>query len=945
MAHPITSQMPQNVESTINTELGKLLCLRNPHWVLNKTLFTECSDVILGSAGLRIDILVHPTGGQPVAVETEFREGPQVEREAVSRLGKKVKPSQEIIECAVAVAMPSELRQSIDHLDRAEFKFSTHQLDEKDAPVRWPAQDWITGKIDRLTDAIEYISLSERRLQIGANILERTIEGIAEVLLRQSNLSVRESIADCLHQKDSEQTIRMAVAILINAIVFHCSIEDEDDIPKMFEIRDQGFSSSSIEHAWDSILEINYWPIFSIARKILRRLPVRIVHRVFARLNEAAERLVGLGSGTFHDLSGRMFQQLIVDRKFLATYYTLPASAQLLAELAVDRLDVDWQNREEICKLRIADFACGTGALLSAAQRDIYRRFRRAGGDDIEIHRPYLEQSLIGLDIMPASTHITASMLSSPYPKVTYGSSMVHTLPYGSTDGSTSIGSLDLLDGDYIPSIFETGPKIVRIEGTAPDQEKNNLNLPDGLCDIVIMNPPFTRPTNHEVADVPVPSFAGFGTTKAEQDAMSEKLKKINPKIQRQRKGKFGNGNAGLASNFMDLAHAKLKNGGVLAMVLPFSFTTGAGWENARKMVHECYDKIRVISIAATGSHDRAFSADTGMAECLLVATKVKPSARNGHIGSAEFSNLRSRPRTFLEASECTNDIWKNKDFEDSILEAGGAGVLDQCVKSSAQKLQNGILHLPRISEEVSIPIVGLEQIADRGLLGRDISAKYRGHFNVRPINPGEEPTYPILWSHNYKLEQHLIVQPDSCGDIVPGKRKEAIDTWSKISSRLHCNIDFRINSQSLSMCLTSEPCIGGGAWPNVITHNKDHEIPLLLWSNSTLGLIMFWYKGTRQQQGRARVSISRQPELPVYDVSKLKKSQIEQCEEIFDLFRERSFLPANEAYQDSTRKNLDSELFRMLQLDNSLLEGLDLLRRKWCAEPSVHGGKSTRIS
>ena len=78
--------MPRNVEATINTKLGELLCLRNPHWILNRTLFTECSDMILGSAGSRIDILVHPDGGQPVAIETEFREGPQVEREARSAL-------------------------------------------------------------------------------------------------------------------------------------------------------------------------------------------------------------------------------------------------------------------------------------------------------------------------------------------------------------------------------------------------------------------------------------------------------------------------------------------------------------------------------------------------------------------------------------------------------------------------------------------------------------------------------------------------------------------------------------------------------------------------------------------------------------------------------------------------------------------------------------------
>ena len=37
-----------------------------------------------------------------------------------------------------------------------------------------------------------------------------------------------------------------------------------------------------------------------------------------------------------------MFQNLIADRKFLATFHTLPTSAALLAELAAAHLEADW---------------------------------------------------------------------------------------------------------------------------------------------------------------------------------------------------------------------------------------------------------------------------------------------------------------------------------------------------------------------------------------------------------------------------------------------------------------------------------------------------------------------------------------------------------------------------------------------------------------------------
>ncbi len=941
--------MPRNVESTLNTALGQLLSSRHPKWILNQNLFTECTDVIDENVSARLDLLVHPHGGQPVAIETEFIAGPQVEMEAKSRLGKTVKSTGDRIESAIAVAMPPNLRQSPSNLETCELKFCIQQLNEQDTCVRWPEQEWLTGNIEQLTDAIEYISLSERRLQIGVNTLEKTVSTVSKLLLREvGECTTLQEISNVLHQDPSEQTVRMAVAILINAMVFHCNIIGQPGIPKLDEIRQSGYLQSSILNKWNQILEVNYWPIFSIAQDILRCIPIWLTPRIFERISQGAEALVSLGSSTFHDLSGRMFQTLISDRKFLATFYTLPASAKLLADLAVDRLQLDWGNREAISALKIADFACGTGALLSAVQREIYRRFRRAGGDDASIHQHVIEKILIGSDIMPAATHITASMLSSPHPRVTYGASMIHTLPYGKDEHDLiSIGALDLLDGDYAPTIFNTTPQSKRMDGSVTHQGNDSdseFRVPDGSCDIVIMNPPFTRPTNHEIANVPVPSFAGFGTTSDEQHAMSTKLKKVASKIKTKTKGQFGSGHAGLASNFMDLAHAKLKKGGVMAMVLPFSFAMGASWNSARKMLDKCYDHIRVIALSTDGSEDRAFSADTGMAECLLIATKVRSEYfEDEKSGGVAFSSLPSRPQTFLAVRKAIDHIWQDHDFKESILDAGGVGVRDKSLLETIDRLLTGLLQLPRSTVESKIPIVRLGQIANRGIVHREISNKRQGAFDVRPINSGEIPTFPMLWSHNCESERHFLVQPDSCGDVRTGYRDKSTVMWKTYRSKLHSNLDFRVNSQSLTMCLTPEPCLGGSAWPNLIPHHDDHEVPLLLWANSTLGLILFWYKGTRQQQGRTRLTISRLPELPVLDIRTLTSSQIELCQNIFERFKERSFLPANEAYRDETRKGLDAALFNMLGLSESLLESLDLLRLKWCQEPSVHGGKSTR--
>ena len=56
----------------------------------------------------------------------------------------------------------------------------------------------------------------------------------------------------------------------------------------------------------------------------------------------------------------------------------------------------------------------------------------------------------------------------------------------------------------------------------------------------------------------------------------------------------------------------------------------------------------------------------------------------------------------------------------------------------------------------------------------------------------------------------------------------------------------------------------------------------------------------------------------------------------------------AHQAYCDETWQDLDRQLLfgitSVLQLEPALEEGLDLLRKQWCAESSVHGGNATGI-
>ena len=961
--------MPRTAENVFNAELAKVLRRKHPRWP--DRIGVEQTNVLTEGAGLRPDLVVRHPGGIPVAVETEYTPAHTVEEDARERLGKTLRRTEERIEQALAVRIPGALANANQsdlesEIEEAELQFCIFSGNPEN-PDRWPETGWLEGDAGDLAGYIELAALSENRIARGMAILELGIEQAAN-RLRDACVDAPDTlewIATELHQKDGEQTSRMAMAIVANALTFHTAVAGAHGIETLDQLKD-GYGNlrkTRILDVWRRIVtDINYWPIFKIASDIL--LPIRngTAQGILHVLSRVASELNEIGATSQHDLCGRMFQRLITDRKFLATFYTLPSSAALLAELAAARLDIDWSSRNAVTQLKVADFACGTGALLNAAYEAVLSRYRRTGGDDSEIHPEMMAHALIGADIMPAATHLTASVLSSTHPSVTFENTSILTLPYGAQPDSSgrpiAIGALDLIEDQQTLSLFGTGQD--RLPGVG-ESDEGQVELPHDAFDLVIMNPPFTRPTNHEVAEVPVPSFAGFATSDDEMKHMSDRLKKIR------KPSMVGHGNAGLASNFIDLAHAKVRtSGGVLALVLPASFLQGEAWAAARRLFDEQYRDVVIVSIATTGTTDCAFSADTGMAEVLVIATKRSNADRTEE--QALFVNLLRRPQSIMEAKTIartvqripgdrrvgiiavTDDERAGCSIRGALSETGSAGLREVGVARAATGLMRGELPLPRRQEAEPVPVVRLGVLGNRGLLDRDINGREitsanlpRGPFDIVNLHPNDVPTWPALWSHSATRETRMIVLPDRAGEVRPGCEDRALDVWGRTASRLHFNRDFRINSQPLAACLTPDMSIGGRAWPNFLCTDRRWETPLVLWANSTLGLISFWWIGARQQQGRAILTISKLPMLTVIDPRSLTAARLDLADQIFERFRSEEMLPANEAWQDETRQALDhAVLIDLLGLREDIMEPLALLRRQWCAEPSVHGGKRT---
>ena len=169
---------------------------------------------------------------------------------------------------------------------------------------------------------------------------------------------------------------------------------------------------------------------------------------------------------------------------------------------------------------------------------------------------------------------------------------------------------------------------------------------------------------------------------------------------------------------------------------------------------------------------------------------------------------------------------------------------------------------------------------------------------------------------------------------------KRAAEVWAT-ASRVHLNRDYTFGSQPLAVAFTEMESAGGRVWPNVILGDKRFDYAFAVWGNSTLGLLCYWWHSSRQQSSKASMTRLVAPYLPTLDLRALTDHQLATAKSIFDDFRDRELMPAYLADADPNRALLDRRVVcDLLGFDEDTYRAVRLLAAKWCAEPSVHGGK-----
>ena len=232
------------------------------------------------------DILIVQQGAQPVVIENEYLPANDVEEEALGRLGESLDASvvhaTGRINAVVALKSPTALNDcpNLDEVDdllsqgiELEYALFTGQNPVDFA--RFPKTGFIRGNIRDLAAFAEYAAVPEDAVQRAVAILEQGVQDAAAILRQASEQSeeTQNAITEHLKQAYSDQTLRMASTILINALTFHQNLAGQHGVKNLDQISTDGeLTQGSVLAEWRKILGVNYWSIFSIAIDLLQSI-------------------------------------------------------------------------------------------------------------------------------------------------------------------------------------------------------------------------------------------------------------------------------------------------------------------------------------------------------------------------------------------------------------------------------------------------------------------------------------------------------------------------------------------------------------------------------------------------------------------------------------------------------------------------------------------------
>lgn len=726
-----------------------------------------------------------------------------------------------------------------------------------------------------------------------------------------------------------KDVLSIALFVLLDGMIFHENIHNID-------ASISSLSFASVPHKdfflceWTKIINIDYRPIFDLALDILRHLPNGMLstEKVLVKLKEIALSVLNSGVLRKHDFMGRIYHKLLLrtSGKYYATYYTALPSAYMLANLTIRSQHHSWKhdNLSDLGDFRIIDPACGSGTLLSAAYNSLRNMYlsRLSYEEFQQFHRVMIEQTLYGWDVLRYAAHLTFTILNLHYANLLIRNSNIRTLSNGvDSSGNAMLGSLSLLSKGVVPMDKSEG-----LGFATEDKGKEHCNSFAGAFDVVIMNPPFSRDAKPNT----VFGYSDATVKKKMKEELSNIIKRCN---------KTGIGRAGLGAVFILLADHLLKPNGRLALVAPRSMLTGVSWKRIRDLLFTEYEIKYIISNHDVGTDDIEgwnWSESTNLGEVMIVAEKTRRSISQRQ---TIYITLWNKPENKIAAEYATIQVQNNK-LDESLTE----GIFDfiyfkdrpigafykvkqevlerswlaPCLFASPE-LNGLVLSIPEM-----VPTVNLISLLESN--GMDISQVKR-YFERSPV----ESKYKLVLGQQSTMNSLALgVKHVQSGRA---KRPQAEKKFYEQSAQFLLSSRPHLSNDAVVAVLAPKTVLATAFWECRFRHPQVEPL-MLLWFNSTLGLLLYLSSSTSSRGDIFKTKKGQMRRMKVLDPSALAPSVFDEARYLYEKVKRYELPKFAEqfamAYEGKgVRKEIDDFFLEHLQFKQCLRRFYRLLSRE----------------
>ena len=658
-----------------------------------------------------------------------------------------------------------------------------------------------------------------------------------------------------------------AALILMNACLVHERLVETRSAIKLSalaEIAKTKDVSKKLATEWRRILAHDYKPIFEPALEVLdaarmgqRRSPLGVQHALQGLMEHAAEVAEKYAAAGM-DHAGELFQAAMDNPQADGAYYTLTPGAMLLAELACDLYapadDPLWRRSSTWKRMTMMDPACGSGTLLTAFATAVRRRAARQGAKQAQqenIHKAFVEDGMVGLDINRQALQIAAAQLAMGGLSADFRNMGLWTLPRGRRGrmaqraieakiDDVMLGSLGLLFDDEIEQdAVDDFEKVMaqaaarnrsrhrqRVEMTAnPLADDSAMMQGLGKAAIALTNPPFSSLKN-------IANDVDSDVRKAMVDRMDDLREIVRTKWPAHREAISADSLQPLFSYI--LAERLNRQRGVVGMVVPTTVCTNLSRAGVsqRLLLADEFEIDSIISL-----HDpKAYRWSVKGHQESIVTMRRAPKERRS--GAVRFVGVARRPSNAAESAAL------HRALSDGDLGNLGSICMWPRERVNAGDWSPAVFYDPALAEAC----FDVDRLADGN------AARFSRLGDLYEVNTTRQTVGQSKWTWCAEDDAEIAVAK-SASKSGQTRLQGNVDGWAKRApaqrsnerelksltgkaGRLLVANSQRTNTARLVAVAFTSPIVGY-AWTPVQGISAQDAQALTIWLNSTIGYIL----------------------------------------------------------------------------------------------------------